>query len=46
VFKHIITGNNLKSFRVRIAYVNANIIGSQGTTTLLGGDEVDDDETD
>jgi hypothetical protein len=36
----------LKSFRVRTAYANANIISGQGTTTLLGGDEADDDETD
>jgi hypothetical protein len=38
----------LKPFRVRTTYVNADtgIIGSQGTTTLLRGDETDDNETD
>jgi hypothetical protein len=46
VFKHIIAGNNLKPFRVRTAYIDASAISSQGTTTLLGGDEADDDETD
>jgi hypothetical protein len=35
----------LKPFRVRTAYTNANISG-QGTTTLLGEDEADDNETD
>jgi hypothetical protein len=44
VFKHITAGNNLKPFRVRTAYTNINI-GGQGTTTLLRGDEADDDET-
>jgi hypothetical protein len=45
VFKHIITGNNLKPFRVHTAYANADIISGQGTTTLLRGDEADNDET-
>jgi homoserine kinase len=49
VFKHIIAGNNLKPFRIRTAYVNANTgvgISGQGTTILLGGDETNDDEID
>jgi hypothetical protein len=46
MFKHTTAGNNLKPFRVRTAYANAGIVGGQGTTTLLGGDEADDDETD
>jgi hypothetical protein len=47
VFKHIIAGNNLKPFRVRIVYTDAGLgIGGQGTTTLLGGDEANNDETD
>jgi hypothetical protein len=46
VFKHITAGNNLKPFRVRTAYTNVGIVDSQGTTTLLRGDEADDDETD
>jgi hypothetical protein len=45
VFKHITTGNNLKPFRVRTAYTNTDISG-QGTTTLLGGNEADNNETD
>jgi hypothetical protein len=45
VFKHITAGNNLKPFRIRTAYANANI-GGQGTTTSLGRNEVNDDETD
>jgi hypothetical protein len=44
VFKYITAGNNLKSFRVRTAYTNTDTIGGQETTTLLGGDETDDDE--
>jgi hypothetical protein len=36
----------LKSFRVRTAYANTDIsISSQGTTTLLRGDETDNNET-
>jgi hypothetical protein len=47
VFKHTTAGNNLKPFRIRTAYADAGVgIGGQGTTTLLGGDEADDDETD
>jgi hypothetical protein len=46
VFKHITTGNNLKPFRVRTAYTNINIISGQRTTTLLGGNEANNDETD
>jgi hypothetical protein len=46
VFKHIITGNNLKPFRVRTAYINADIVNGQGTITLLEGDEANDNETD
>jgi hypothetical protein len=46
MFKHIIAGNNLKPFRVRIVYINASTVGGQGTITLLGGDEADNDETD
>ena len=46
MFKHIIAGNNLKSFRVRIIYINVSAIGGQGTTISLGGDEADDNETD
>jgi hypothetical protein len=45
VFKHIIAGNNLKSFRVRIAYTNADTVSGQGTTTLLGGNETNNNET-
>jgi hypothetical protein len=45
VFKHIIASNNLKPFRVRTAYTNTNIISSQGTTTSLGGDETNNNET-
>jgi hypothetical protein len=45
MFKHIIAGNNLKPFRVRTVYVDADV-GGQGTITLLGRDETDDDETD
>jgi hypothetical protein len=45
VFKHITTGNNLKPFRVRTAYINTNAINGQGTITLLGGDEADNNET-
>jgi hypothetical protein len=47
VFKHITASNNLKPFRVRTAYanVNADIISDQGTTTSLGGDEADNNET-
>jgi hypothetical protein len=44
VFKHIIAGNNLKPFRIRTVYTNTSIIGGQRTTTLLGGDEADNDE--
>jgi hypothetical protein len=44
VFKHTTAGNNLKPFRVRTAYTNTDIDG-QGTTTLLGGNEADNDET-
>jgi hypothetical protein len=44
VFKHTITGNNLKPFRIRTVYINANV-GGQGTTTSLGGGETNDDET-
>jgi hypothetical protein len=36
----------LKPFRIRTVYANADIISGQGTTILLGGDEVDDNETD
>jgi hypothetical protein len=46
VFKHIIAGNNLKPFRVRTTYTNASAVSGQGTTTSLGGDEADNDETD
>jgi hypothetical protein len=46
MFKHITTGNNLKPFRVRTTYTNASIISGQGTTTSLGGDEINNDETD
>jgi hypothetical protein len=46
VFKHTTAGNNLKPFRVRTAYTNAGTIGGQGTTTLLRGDEANDNETD
>jgi hypothetical protein len=49
VFKHTTAGNNLKPFRVRTAYADADAgvgVGGQGTTTLLGGDEADDDEID
>jgi hypothetical protein len=47
VFKHTTAGNNLKPFRVRTAYANAGInIDGQRTTTLLRGDEADNDETD
>jgi hypothetical protein len=46
VFKHTITGNNLKPFRIRTAYTNINIISGQGTTTLMGGDETNNNETD
>jgi hypothetical protein len=36
----------LKPFRVRTAYINISLnISSQGTTTLLGGDEADNNET-
>jgi hypothetical protein len=35
----------LKPFRIRIAYTNTSV-GGQGTTTLLGGDEANNDETD
>jgi hypothetical protein len=45
VFKHIITGNNLKPFRVRTAYTDANTINGQETTTLLGRDETDNNKT-
>jgi hypothetical protein len=45
VFKHIIAGNNLKPFRIRTTYANADIINGQGTTTLLKGDEADNNET-
>jgi hypothetical protein len=47
VFRHIITDNNLKPFRVRTAYINIGVgIGSHETTTLLWGDETNDNETD
>jgi hypothetical protein len=47
VFKHITAGNNLKPFRVRTAYTDVDIsVSGQGTTTLLGGDEADNNETD
>jgi hypothetical protein len=46
VFKHTTAGNNLKPFRVRTAYTNAGTVGGQGTTTSLGGNEADNDETD
>jgi hypothetical protein len=46
VFKYIIAGNNLKPFRVRTAYADADIVGGQGTIILLGGDEADNDEID
>jgi hypothetical protein len=46
VFKHITAGNNLKPFRVRTAYTNSGVISGQETTTSLGGDEIDNDETD
>jgi hypothetical protein len=37
----------LKPFHVRITYNNASIgISGQGTTTLLKGNEADNDETD
>jgi hypothetical protein len=46
VFKHITAGNNLKPFRIRIVYANIGLsINGQETTTLLGGDETDNDET-
>jgi hypothetical protein len=45
IFKYTTAGNNLKPFRIRTAYINTDIINGQGTTTLLGGDETDDDET-
>jgi hypothetical protein len=44
VFKHTTAGNNLKPFRVRTAYTNTDI-GGQGTTTLLRGDEANNNET-
>jgi type IV secretory pathway VirB4 component len=46
VFKHIIAGNNLKPFRVRIIYINVSAIGGQGTTISLKKNEADDNETD
>jgi hypothetical protein len=47
VFKHIIASNNLKPFRIRIVYANAGVgINNQGTTTLMKGDEADDNKTD
>jgi hypothetical protein len=46
VFRHTTAGNRLKPFHVRTAYADAGGVGGQGTTTLLGGDEADDDETD
>jgi hypothetical protein len=46
VFKHIIAGNNLKPFRVRIIYINVSAIGGQGTTISLGENEADNNETD
>jgi hypothetical protein len=46
VFKHTTAGNNLKPFRIRTAYANAGIIGSQRTITLLEGNETNNNETD
>jgi hypothetical protein len=46
IFKHTTAGNNLKPFRVRTTYTNASVISGQGTTTLLRGNEADNDETD
>jgi hypothetical protein len=47
VFKYITAGNNLKPFRVRIAYANTNIsIGGQRTITLLGRNKTNNDEID
>jgi hypothetical protein len=46
VFKHITAGNNLKPFRVRIAYTDISTVGGQGTIILLGKDEINNDETD
>jgi hypothetical protein len=45
IFKHTTAGNNLKPFRVRTTYTNASISG-QGTTTSLGRDETNNNETD
>jgi hypothetical protein len=45
VFKHITASNNLKSFRVRTAYADTGIINGQETTTSLGRDEADNNET-
>jgi hypothetical protein len=47
VFKHTTAGNNLKPFRIRIAYTDADLsIGGKGTTTSLRGDEANNNETD
>ena len=42
VFKHTIAGNRLKPFRVRQIY--GDVHSGQGTTTIEGGDEIDDTE--
>jgi hypothetical protein len=36
----------LKPFRVRTVYTNTDIISGQGTTTLLKGNEANNNETD